>query len=343
MKVADLLEARHQNWRELERLSTLLETRSRRKLGAETLTRFAALYRSACADLALADAYQLPPNTVAYLHQLVGKAHNQLYRTRGFDVARWAHKLVFEVPQQLFHDNALRLAFVLFWGIFLAAMLRAYTTPGFIEEVLDKETISGLEDMYAEPVPYDINERAAMQGLYIQHNATIGIRCFAFGVCLLGIGGLFELVGNAFSLGAMFGHMATVPQKVNFFNFVTAHGPFELTAIVLTAAAGMRVGFSLVFTRGMTRIDSLRRAAEESVTPLSVGVLLFIGAAAIEAFISPSPLPYWVKAFVGVLTSGMLMFYFVMLGYPRSAAPHAPTSAADPLRGVDTKPFPPRA
>jgi uncharacterized membrane protein SpoIIM required for sporulation len=319
MKVAELLESRHQNWRELERLSTLLESRSRRKIGAETLARFAALYRSACADLALADAYQLPPNTVAYLHQLVGRAHNQLYRTRGFNVSSWIEKLIYEVPRQLFHDNALRLAFVLFWGVFLMSMLRAYTTPGFIEQVIPKEAISALEDQYAQPVPYDFNERSVMQGFYVKHNASIGIRCFAMGACLLGLGGLLELVSNAYMLGAMFGHMATVPQKDNFVNFVTAHGPFELTAIVLSAAAGMRVGFSLVYTRGLKRIDSLQKAAAESVTPLSVGVLLFLGAAVIEAFISPSPLPYWCKALVGVLTSGMLMFYFVILGYPRTA------------------------
>ena len=40
-------------------------------------------------DLALADAYQLPPTTVEYLHQLVGRAHNQMYRGRGFNFAAW--------------------------------------------------------------------------------------------------------------------------------------------------------------------------------------------------------------------------------------------------------------
>ena len=46
-------------------------------------------------------------------------------------------------------------------------------------------------------------------------------------------------------------------------------------------------------------------------------VVLFCLAAVIEAYISPSALPYWVKASVAVFSSGALMFYFVMLGYPR--------------------------
>jgi len=78
MKVALLLEKRRQNWQELEGLCTQLSMASKKKLPAAQVSRFATLYRAACADLALAYAYQLPQNTVQYLHRLVGQAHNQL-------------------------------------------------------------------------------------------------------------------------------------------------------------------------------------------------------------------------------------------------------------------------
>ena len=60
---------------------------------------------------------------------------------------------------------------------------------------------------------------------------------------------------NAISLGAAFGYMARpdVPAGENFFHFVTAHGPFELTAIVLSAGAGLRLGLSWMMTGGLTR------------------------------------------------------------------------------------------
>ena len=90
MKVAELLNLRRKNWQELEGLCARLANRRAATLRAEEVSRFAALYRAACADLALADAYQLPPNTVQYLHLLVGRAHNQLYRTRRFAFAAWS-------------------------------------------------------------------------------------------------------------------------------------------------------------------------------------------------------------------------------------------------------------
>ena len=98
MKVSELLETRWANWRELDRLCTVLAGPWGKTVRAEMVTRMAALYRGACADLALADAYQLPPGTIDYLHRLVGKAHNQLYRSRRFAYGLWFEELL--VAQQ---------------------------------------------------------------------------------------------------------------------------------------------------------------------------------------------------------------------------------------------------
>ncbi len=136
---------------------------------------------------------------------------------------------------------------------------------------------------------------------------------------LFGIGGLFTTVFNAIYLGASFGYMSSLtglPRR-NFFEFVTAHGPFELTAIVLSAAAGMRMGFALISTGGLPRSESLYRASREAFPTACAGIFLFIGAAIIEGFISPSTLPYWFKAGVAAVTSGLLLFYFLILGTAR--------------------------
>ena len=95
-----------------------------------------------------------------------------------------------------------------------------------------------------------------MTGFYINHNAAIGLKCYAYGLTF-GIMTIYELCFQALVLGTMFGYMATTPMAANFYEFVTAHGPFELTAIVLSGAAGMRLGWGLIDTKGQRRIDSL--------------------------------------------------------------------------------------
>jgi uncharacterized membrane protein SpoIIM required for sporulation len=323
MKVSDLLVSRAENWRELDRLCQIAKGRSQRKLSSETVVRLGRLYRDACADLALADAYQFPPGTVAYLHQLVGQSHNQLYRSRTFQFGRWSHELLVAVPRRLYSDVYLRLAFCIFWGLFILSAALAYRSPEFAEHVVTKEKLAEVEDMYSTPVQTKVLEDptsagTAMVGFYIWNNVGIGLRCFAFGL-VYGIGGLFATVFNAAFLGAMFGHMATTPQRDNFFEFVTAHGPLELTAVVLSAAAGMRLGFSLLNTGGLTRIASLRRAGVQTMPIMGVTIVMFALAALVEGLLSPSPAPYWVKASVAIGSGGMLLFYIIGLGYPGEA------------------------
>ena len=320
MKVSELLQARRKDWDELETLCVQFEGKSAVRQKPATLTRFAALYRSLCADLALAEAYQFPPEVTRYLHRLVGRAHNQLYRSREFTVSTWARTLLFDVPQRLFNDAYLRLAFVIFWGAFFLSAVLATSQPGFSESVLGADQMQQMEEMYSSPVSsLDQEARGFMLGFYIYNNAGIGLRCFAFGL-VYGIGGMLMTLYNAVTLGTVFGHMSTLKQWDNFSEFVTAHGPFELTAIVLSAAAGMRMGFALINTGGMRRITALQRAAVEATPVACVGVLLFIMAALIEAYVSPAPVPYSYKAGVAVLSAGLLMFYFVGLGIPREAS-----------------------
>lgn len=328
MKVAELLERRRQNWHELEKLCDDLRSRRGKTLSAASIARFGALYRAACADLALADAYQLPPNTVQYLHRLVARAHNQMHRSRKFDLATWGRMLLVDAPQRIFNDRCVQLVFVLFWGMFILSAMLAYSKavwPEYAEQILGAEAIEELEANFGE----SLSDRSAgdnfmMGAFYIRHNTGIGLKCFVSGILV--IPSLFVNLFNAAYLGAAFGYMARPevytagqPGK-NFFHFVTAHGPFELTAIALSAGAGLKLGMSWIVTHGLTRADSLVKAALEAMPLMGAAGTMFFMAALIEGFVSPMAfIPYPLKAAIAVISSLLLMFYFVVLGFPRRA------------------------
>jgi uncharacterized membrane protein SpoIIM required for sporulation len=321
MKVAELLESRRTNWRALELLCVQMEGRKRRKLGGAGTARFAALYRAACADLALADAYQLPANTVGYLHQLVARAHNQLYRSRRFDFPTWGHELFQAVPRRLRADRFLRVALVIFWGLFFFSFELARIKPEFAASCAGKQMLHSERESFSQPLDQKNGALSSlMVGFYIYHNTSIGLECFAFGL-LFGVGGLVALVFNAVQLGAVFGYMSTVPEWHVFSQFVTAHGPFELTAIALSAAAGMRLGFALIDTRGLSRLEALRQSGREAMPVMAAAMAMFALAGLIEAFLSPSAAPYAIKAAVAIASASLLFFYIVILGRQPAAAP----------------------
>jgi len=338
MKVVDLLERRRQNWQELERLCDELQARRPKaatknhtqlagtagRTPAEKVARFGTLYRAACADLALAYAYQLPQNTVQYLHRLVGRAHNQLYRSRRFEWRKWADTLLFDVPQMIFRDRCVQAMFCLFWAMFILSAYLAYSKaswPEFAEQVLTADGLEKLEEMYKEPIDGSKrggSENMIMAGFYAKHNTSIGLQCFSWG--LLVVPGMLVTMFNAISLGAAFGYMARPEMGAtgdHFFHFVTAHGPFELTAIVLSAGAGLRLGLSWMMPRGLSRSSALRQAGREVLPVVGAAMVMFFLAALIEGFLSPSGAPYAVKATVALVSSALLTFYFVVLGFPR--------------------------
>ncbi|MFK8113060.1 MAG: stage II sporulation protein M [Rubripirellula sp.] len=328
MNVAKLLDKRRTQWSELENLCDAMEKSGRtdkaggaRHQGAEGITRFSSLYRAACADLALADAYQLPPGTVTYLHRLVARAHNQLYRANKFEPRTWTDVLFHEAPQQIFADPCVRVAAIVFFGLFALAMYLGCNEdlfPGFVEAMVGTEQIEQMEEMYEKPLDGSLDHYVTMSGFYIMHNTGIGLRCFAYGILIIPC--LFNLAYNAIVLGTVFGYMAR-PDAVggdNFYHFVTAHGPFELTAIALSAGAGLRLGVGLFYTNGLTRADSLRASAMKAVPVMAAAAVLFCLAAFTEGFLSPSPAPYIVKAMWAIFSSGLISFYFVVLGFPRS-------------------------
>jgi uncharacterized membrane protein SpoIIM required for sporulation len=317
MRVADRLAQREASWRELDRLLAKLDAQPMRRANAAEVLRLGELYRSACTDLMLAEAHDLPRDTVGYLHTLVGRAHNAVYRAKGFRFADWGSTLFGTVPRQIRSDPAVRLAALVFWGGFLLCALLAAGRPGFAQSLLTEPFIEQMETMYSHPVDQAMEGRqrqdSVMAGFYIQHNASIGLQCYAFGL-FFGLGSLYELASNGMILGTVFGHMATTPYAGNFYTFVTAHGPFELTAIVLSGAAGLRLGWGLIDTQGQTRLASLRREAIRALPTVGAAVVLFILAAFLEGYVSASALPYAAKAGIAAACTLLLIVYVALGG-----------------------------
>jgi uncharacterized membrane protein SpoIIM required for sporulation len=325
MKASKLIELRQPSWNRLEKLCDEFGSRSTNKVPARIVNEFAALYRNACADLALAESNHLPPNTIEYLHQLVARAHNQLYRSQKFNRQVWFEKIFVDTPKLIFNDPYVHIAAVIFWGLFLLAGWLSWDNnlwPGFAEQVVGETQLEQMEDTFTGFEGRSFSQNSFMFGFYVFNNAGIGLKCFV--MMLFVPAGMVTLCYNAVVLGTSFGFMFrpdVADAGANFKNFVTAHGPFELTAIVLSAGAGLKIGLSWLVARGVNRLDALIQNAREALPIAMCAVALFCMAAVIEGFVSPHPekfVPWWAKGLVSTLSSIMLMFYLIVLGYPRT-------------------------
>lgn len=260
----------------------------------------AGLYRAACTDLSRARAEDLGPDVLGYLDDLTARAHDRLYGARPVLRGDLARVIGQDVPRQVRASwRYVLTAAALFYLPAILCLILSFQSEDLAAEVLDRATLKSMEEMYSGPVERTAGQNALMAGFYVFNNVGIAFRCFATGV-LGGLGSVYFLVLNGVSIGTVFGHLLGSGQGPNLLEFTSGHSAWELTGIVLSGAAGLRMGWALVRTNGVTRLASLRAAGPE-VFLLVMGAMgmLFV-AATIEGFWSASPVPREAKAVFAV-------------------------------------------
>jgi uncharacterized membrane protein SpoIIM required for sporulation len=318
-------------WDELEAAVGQLDgrrplLRRGRAAAAVDAPRLAALYRATCEHLALARSREYPVHLTQRLEDLTQRAHQIVYRPPGQAAARLARLFLVDVPQAVrAHRLTMWIATLLFAGPLLILGLLTYADPGFVLTLHDADTVREYDAMYGDsesPIgrrQRDAGSDWAMFGFYIMNNLGVAFRCFAGGM-LFGLGSVFFIAYNGAIGGAVAGYLTARGHGENFYSFVVTHGAFELTAIVMSGAAGLSLGLALLAPGRLGRVQALRKAAADAV-PLIYGVIaLLLIAAAVEAFWSSSR---WVEPQVKYIVGGvcwlLVLAYLGWQGRPRGA------------------------
>jgi uncharacterized membrane protein SpoIIM required for sporulation len=197
--------------------------------------------------------------------------------------------------------------------------LVVYRHPELILSVVSSSTAAQFEQMYSPAADSIGRMRDAttdwmMFGYYIRNNIGVAFQCFAGGL-FAGLGSLFFLAYNGAFGGAIAGYLTERGMAPTFYSFVATHSAFELTAIVLSGAAGLRIGHSLLAPGRLTRRQALVHATQDSAIILYGIVAMLIVAAGIEAFWSSAQwLPHPVKYGVAAMCWIAVLAYFTLQG-----------------------------
>ena len=323
-------------WQQLEawldyQVTTKTE-RARLKLEEPTLD-FPQTYRQVCHHLALAQSRLYSPALIERLNQLVIRGHNVLYSSRLHFLHGLAEFYLRTLPQQVRRSyKAVLLSALLFFGSFGGMLAAIQIKPELVYAVVDPDTVATMESMYEPSRTNRLGrEREAdsdvlMFGHYIRNNTGIGFQCFAGGI-LYGIGSLFFLLFNGLYIGAIAGHLTQIGYIETFWGFVAGHSAFELTAIVLSGAAGFLLGKALIMPGRKSRALALRDESHNAILIVYGAMTLFIMAAFIEAFWSSQMwIPLTIKYGVGIGLWLLTLAYFMLVG--RNSAQYEVSHAA---------------
>lgn len=145
------------------------------------------------------------------------------------------------------------------------------------------------------------------------NNSWVAAQCIAFAI-LLGLPIPYVLFQNAANLGVIAGLMFGADKGDLFLGLIIPHGLLELTAVFLAAAVGMRLGWTVIAPGDRPRAQVLAEQGRAVVAAaIGLAVVLLISGL-IEALVTPSPLPTWMRIGIGVAAELAFLGYVFHFG-----------------------------
>jgi uncharacterized membrane protein SpoIIM required for sporulation len=279
-----------------------------------------AYYRRLCQCLALAKQRGYSPALTDYLQKMVLDCHKRIYGSaieRPRVLRAW---LLQDLPCRVREEwRLLLVAALAFWGVALALGLLVWWKPYWAYSFISPAQLDEMQSMY-QPGRVSIGRGGsegdvAMFGFYIWNNVSIGFRTFAAGI-FGGVPALLSLMSNGMNNGVVASWLSMTPAtRGTFWPFVVTHSSFEITGLMLSGLAGMRLGLALIHPGRLSRRHALY-AASQRMFPVIVGAaLLTVLAAFFEAFWSAnSAIPVGVKYSVAALCWFSVIGYFSLVG-----------------------------
>jgi uncharacterized membrane protein SpoIIM required for sporulation len=131
------------------------------------------------------------------------------------------------------------------------------------------------------------------------NNMSVALLAWAGGA-LAGIGTVYVVVLNGLMLGAVVAATLHYGLAGEILVFMSAHGPLELSLILVSAAGGLALGHALLAADDRPRAEALRDASRESLVLLLGSLPWFVVLGFVESFVSPVPgFPPALKAGLG--------------------------------------------
>lgn len=145
------------------------------------------------------------------------------------------------------------------------------------------------------------------------NNVWVAAVTLVFGI-LFGLPTIYLLFLNMLNLGVDGGYMVAAGKTGLFFGLIAPHGILELTAVFVAAGTGLRLGWTVIDPGPRRRSDALAVEGRATMT-IALGLIVVLAVSgAIEAFVTPSGLPTWVRVGIGVVAETCFIGYVWLLG-----------------------------
>ncbi|MCC3272935.1 stage II sporulation protein M [Arthrobacter zhangbolii] len=285
---------------------------ARRRLSGPEADELLRLYQRASTHLSIVRSVAPEGTLSAALSMRLSRARTRLTGSRSNFLEDMAFFFVFSLPSAFYRIRWLTVAIgAAFIAVAWLTGFWTVNTPGVLAAVgSDAEMRRYVEEDFVNY--YSENPAASFAGMVWTNNAWIAVQAVAFGIT--GVWVPWILYQNAVNVGLSGGMMAAHDRLDVFFIYILPHGFMELTAIFIASAAGLQIFWTLLAPGRRSRMNALAQEGRSLMTvALGLIVVLFISGL-VEGFITPSPLPAWLRLTIGFLVFAAYWVYTLVLG-----------------------------
>lgn len=319
--------AHARDWERLDALVTRVEKRSVRALGEDDLLALPLLYRTALSSLSSARATSLDRALILYLEQLCTRAYFVLYGVPTSPARQLVRFIAHGWPEAV--RGLWRETLVTFL-LTLAGVLTGYLLVhgdaawffGIIPDALaqGRDPAASAATLRATLYAKQDAMLATFATALFTHNAQIAIFSFALGLAL-GVPTVLLILYNGLMLGALLAVFAGKGLGVSFMGWILIHGTTELFAIILSGAAGLRIGTAIAFPGRLARGDAAVRAGRSAATAMAGTVVMLAVAGLLEGIGRQTVRGDGPRYLIGaVMLTGWLVYFYLPRRHDAPAA-----------------------
>jgi uncharacterized membrane protein SpoIIM required for sporulation len=277
------------DWQRLDGIVTRIERRGIGALTENDLLMLPLLYRSALSSLSVARETSLDRALITYLEALCTRAYFQIY---GVPTSFWSQLKDFFVrgwPQAvrgLWRETLV--SFLLTLAGAVTGFLLVLHDPTLYYTIIPDSLAHGRDpSASAEALRATLYDHGQQDWLAIfatslfTHNAQIAIFAFALGFAFA-IPTVLLIVYNGLMLGAFLAVFAGKGLGLQAGGWLFIHGTTEIFSIILSGAAGFRIGTAIAFPGRAARTDFAFVVGRQASVVMAGAVVMLILAGLLE-------------------------------------------------------------
>lgn len=270
-------------------------------------------------DLSYAQTYYPKSNVIAYLNQLAAKAFHKIYKTKREDSNRIFSFWKTEVPLIMYeYRRFVYIAFLIFSLFTAVGVISAANDGEFVRSILGDEYVNMTLENIEAGNPVAVYKSGSNWGSFVGitvNNLRVSIIAFMLGI-FGGLGTVYILFKNSIMLGSF---QYFFYEKEVFWESVRGiwiHGTMEIFAIVITSAAGLILGASILFPGTYSRFNSFKQGVKTGVKILISTFPFTFFAGFLEGFVTrySQDMPKTISIGIIVITLGCISYYYLV--YP---------------------------